>query len=206
MNEGASLPSRSSSGMETAAPAQPLLHVVLVEPEIHTNTGNIGRLCVAAGAALHLIEPLGFEITDARLKRAGLDYWPRLRWHRYADLAAFVAAHAQRGGNWWYTTGRGLRRYTDVCYQPGDTIFFGRESVGLPEELLTREAERTIRIPILPEARSLNLAHAAGIVLFEALRQLGEAGFPPFGEEPGAGPPISGVRPGAAVAPPHPAD
>lgn len=150
----------------------PVLHVVLLEPEIHTNTGNIGRLCVAAGAALHLIEPFGFEISDARLKRAGLDYWPLLEWHRYPDLATFEARHAALGGNWWYTTGHGRRRYTEAEYEPGDTLFFGKESVGLPEDLLDREAERTIRIPIRPEARSLNVAHAVGIVVFEALRQL----------------------------------
>ena len=151
--------------------AEPLLHVVLVEPEIHTNTGNIGRLCVAAGAALHLVEPLGFEITDRRLRRAGLDYWPRLEWHRYPDLATFEAQHASGGGSAWYASGRGRLRYTDVAYVPGDTLYFGKESVGLPEWLLEREAERTIRIPIRPEARSLNLAHAVAIVVFEAVRQ-----------------------------------
>jgi len=156
--------------------AEPLLHVVLIEPEIHTNTGNIGRLCVAAGAALHLIEPLGFTIDDRRLKRAGLDYWPVLVWNVYPDLDTFEARHARRGGSAWYATGRGRKAYTEVAYRPGDTIFFGKESVGLPEALLEREAERSIRIPIRPEARSLNLAHAVGIIVFEALRQFETAG------------------------------
>ena len=161
-------------------PAAPLLHVVLVEPEIHTNTGNIGRLCVAAGAALHLVEPLGFEITDARLKRAGLDYWRHLVWHRYPDLEAFRARHPDLAARTWYTSGRGRRSYTEAEYLPGDVLVFGKESVGLPRRLLEAHAERTIRIPIHPVARSLNLAHAAGIVVFEALRQLRARGVALF--------------------------
>jgi tRNA (cytidine/uridine-2'-O-)-methyltransferase len=156
----------------------PLLHVVLVAPEIHTNTGNIGRLCVAAGAALHLVDPLGFEVTSSRLKRAGLDYWDLLEWHRWPDWTSFEAAHAARGGRCWFTTGRGRLRHTEVPYGVGDALVFGRESTGLPKELLEREAPRTVRIPIRPEARSLNVAHAAGIVVFEALRQLEAAGVP----------------------------
>jgi tRNA (cytidine/uridine-2'-O-)-methyltransferase len=149
-----------------------------VAPEIHTNTGNIGRLCVAAGAVLHLVDPLGFEISSSRLRRAGLDYWDLLEWHRWPDWAAFEAAHAARGGRCWFTTGRGRQRYTDVTYEVGDALVFGRESTGLPQEMLDRDAERTVRIPIRPEARSLNVAHAAGIVVFEALRQLEAAGAP----------------------------
>ncbi len=155
----------------------PLLHVVLVAPEIHTNTGNIGRLCVAAGAALHLIEPLGFEVTDSRLKRAGLDYWPLLEWHLWPSLEAFESARPVTAGASWYASGRGRRRYTEVAYRPGDVIHFGKESVGLPDALLERERDRTLRIPIRPEARSLNLAHAAGIIVFEALRQFEAAGI-----------------------------
>jgi tRNA (cytidine/uridine-2'-O-)-methyltransferase len=155
---------------------EPTLHVVLVAPEIHTNTGNIGRLCVAAGAALHLVEPLGFEITSSRLRRAGLDYWELLEWHRWPDWSSFVAAHAARGGRCWFTSGRGRLRHTEVPYARGDALVFGRESSGLPQELLDREAERTVRIAIRPEARSLNVAHAAGIVVFEALRRLEETG------------------------------
>lgn len=156
----------------------PILHVVLVEPEIHTNTGNIGRLCVAAGAALHLVEPLGFEISNRRLKRAGLDYWPLLEWYRHASLAAFEETRATSGGAIWYASGRGLRSYTEVAYRPGDALVFGRESVGLPQDLLDLEAPSTIRIPIRPEARSLNLAHAVGIIVFEALRQFEASGAP----------------------------
>jgi tRNA (cytidine/uridine-2'-O-)-methyltransferase len=161
-------------------PPSPLLHVVLVEPEIHTNTGNIGRLCVAAGAALHLVEPFGFEITDARLKRAGLDYWPHLEWHRYGSFAEFEAAVADLGGTAWYATGRGRRAYSEVTYRPGDVLVFGKESVGLPPALLEAHAETTIRIPIRPLARSLNVAHAVGIIVFEALRQFEAAGLPPL--------------------------
>jgi tRNA (cytidine/uridine-2'-O-)-methyltransferase len=159
-------------------PRSPVLHVVLVEPEIHTNTGNIGRLCVAAGAALHLVEPLGFEITDARLKRAGLDYWTNLEWHRYGSLAECEARLADPGRSVWYSTGRGQKTYTEVAYRPGDVLVFGKESVGLPPDLLDAQAERTIRIPIRPIARSLNVAHAVGIVVFEALRQFETAGLP----------------------------
>ncbi len=152
---------------------KPFFYFVMVNTEIYTNTGNIGRLCVAAGAALHLVEPLGFELTDTRLKRAGLDYWPLLEWHRYPDLTALEERRTHCGGRAWYTTGRGRAPYTDVRYMPGDWLYFGRESVGLEPEMLRREAERTIRIPIRPEARSLNLANAVGIVVFEALRQIG---------------------------------
>jgi tRNA (cytidine/uridine-2'-O-)-methyltransferase len=165
------------------APPEPLLHVVLVEPEIHTNTGNIGRLCVAAGAVLHLVEPLGFEITDARLKRAGLDYWQHLVWRRHPSLAAFEATPAGSGRT-WYASGRGARIYTDVSYRIGDVLVFGKESVGLPAALLEERRRRTIRIPIHPLARSLNLAHAVGIVVFEALRQLRAAGGPRVARAP----------------------
>jgi tRNA (cytidine/uridine-2'-O-)-methyltransferase len=153
---------------------------VLVEPEIHTNAGNIGRLCVAACAALHLVEPLGFEITDARLKRAGLDYWQHLEWHRHPSLAQLEASLAAAGAATWYTSGRGRRAYTDVLYQPGDVLVFGKESVGLPQALLEEHAESTIRIPIHPLARSLNVAHAVGIVVFEALRQFQAVGISTF--------------------------
>lgn len=156
----------------------PLLHVVLVAPEIHTNTGNIGRLCVAAGAVLHLVDPLGFEISSSRLRRAGLDYWDLLEWHRWPDWASFEAAHAARGGRVWLTSGRGRLRHTEVPYARGDALVFGRESTGLPQEMLDRHADRTVRIAIRPEARSLNVAHAAGIVVFEALRRLEESGVP----------------------------
>jgi tRNA (cytidine/uridine-2'-O-)-methyltransferase len=152
---------------------------VLVEPEIHTNTGNIGRLCVAAGAALHLVEPLGFEITDARLKRAGLDYWKDLEWHRYPSFSDCERRLATPARGMWYATGRGRRTHTEVAYRPGDVLVFGKESVGLPSELIEAHRESTIRIPIRPIARSLNVAHAVGIVVFEALRQFEAAGLPP---------------------------
>ena len=171
---------RSSAGSEPVkGPAEsPILHVVLVEPEIHTNTGNIGRLCVAAGAALHLVEPLGFEITDARLKRAGLDYWKTLEWHRYSSFSDCERRLAKPDRGMWYATGRGRRVYTEVPYRPGDALVFGKESAGLPSELIETHRESTIRIPIRPIARSLNVAHAVGIVVFEALRQFEAAGLP----------------------------
>ncbi len=183
---------RARAGEPNSAGPAPLLHVVLVEPEIHTNTGNIGRLCVAAGAALHLIEPLGFEIDDRRLKRAGLDYWPHLEWRRHPSLAAFQARLPELGGGVWYATGRGRLAYTDAAYRPGDVLVFGKESVGLPQALLDANPGRTVRIPIRAQARSLNLAHAVGIVVFEALRQFQVAGLAPF--DVAAGPPVARPR------------
>ena len=146
-------------------------HVVLVEPEIAANTGAIGRTCVAVGAMLWLVRPLGFHLDDRHRRRAGLDYWPLLRW-RAVDGLDEVAAALGRDRLWLFST-KATRLYTDVAYRAGDALVFGPESRGLPERLRTAHAERTVRIPIRPEARSLYLAIAAAVALFEAVRQIG---------------------------------
>jgi tRNA (cytidine/uridine-2'-O-)-methyltransferase len=147
-----------------------MFHVVLVEPEIPPNTGNIGRLCVAAGATLHLVHPLGFQITDRELKRAGLDYWPHLKLHEWPDWDAFAAALPAPQRCFFLTT-KATRDYAQQRFEPGDYLVFGRETRGLPASLLAAHAEQALTIPMAPEARSLNLATAVGIVLYEARRQ-----------------------------------
>ena len=147
-----------------------MFHVVLLEPEIPPNTGNIGRLCVAAGATLHLVHPLGFAINDRELKRAGLDYWPHLKLREWADWDAFAASLPSRERCFFLTT-KAERGYTAQRFEPGDFLVFGRETRGLPESLLAAHAGQTLTIPMAREARSLNLATAVGIVLYEALRQ-----------------------------------
>jgi tRNA (cytidine/uridine-2'-O-)-methyltransferase len=142
----------------------------LWEPEIPPNTGNIGRLCAATGVPLHLIGRLGFHLDERSLRRAGLDYWHALDVHRHDSLAAFEQSF---GGRIFCITTRGRIDYTGVQYAPGDCLLFGSESHGLPSEVLERHADRTLRIPMpTGKVRSLNLATAAGIVLYEALRQL----------------------------------
>ncbi len=149
------------------------LHVVLLEPEIAANTGSIGRTCVAAGAMLWLVRPLGFRLDDRYLRRAGLDYWPHLNW-RVVDGLDEVVAALGRDRLWSFST-KAKRVYTDVRYQSGDALVFGPESRGLPMRWLEDRPDRALRIPIRPEARSLNLANAVAIGLFEAVRQLDPA-------------------------------
>ena len=157
-----------------------MFHVVLVEPEIPPNTGNIARLCLAADAHLHLVRPLGFDIDDRALRRAGLDYWPQVRlsvWDGWADFQreALLAPDASA----YYLTTKAQRPYDAAAFAPGDFLVFGRETKGLPESLLAAQpAERRLTIPMHPQARSLNLATAVGIVLFEALRQVRRAEAP----------------------------
>jgi tRNA (cytidine/uridine-2'-O-)-methyltransferase len=148
----------------------PPFHVVLVEPEIPQNTGNIARTCLAIGARLHLIEPLGFTITDKQLNRAGMDYWKDCDVHHWANLPAWQAAHAKTR-QWLFTT-KSKALYCDVAFQPGDALIFGRETRGLPESLLAAHPDQTLRLPMRPEARSLNLATSVGIALYEAARQI----------------------------------
>jgi tRNA (cytidine/uridine-2'-O-)-methyltransferase len=154
-------------------PETPLLHVVLVEPEIAANAGAIGRTCVAAGAALWLVRPLGFHIDDRHRRRAGLDYWDRLDW-KVVDRLDEVIASVGPGRHWSFSTRGGLP-YTGAAFRPGDALIFGSESRGLPDRWRDAQAEagRLVRIPIRPEARSLNLANAVAIGLFEAVRQVG---------------------------------
>lgn len=148
-------------------------HIVLIEPEIPPNTGNIARLCGATGTVLHLVGKLGFSIDDKHLKRAGLDYWDAVDVRQWANLEELQAAFAD--GRFWYASKKASKTHIQADFLPGDFLVFGKESLGLPEELLQRNAEQAIRIPILtPVVRSLNLANAASIILFEALRQTGQ--------------------------------
>lgn len=147
-------------------------HIVLVEPEIPPNTGNIARLCGATGTILHLVGKLGFSIDDKQLKRAGLDYWEAIDVRRWDSLSQLEAAFP--GGRWWYTSKKAERSHVEAEFLPGDFLVFGKETKGLPEDLLAAHPERCLRIPIFsPIVRSLNLSTAAGIVLYEALRQTG---------------------------------
>jgi tRNA (cytidine/uridine-2'-O-)-methyltransferase len=149
----------------------PTLHVVLVAPEIPHNTGSVGRTCVAAGAKLWLVRPLGFRLDDYYLRRAGLDYWQHLTWQVVDDWNELIASLPQWRS--WFLTKTAERSYLDASFSEGDILVFGNESQGLPPSLLEANGERALRIPIRPEARSLNLSNAVGIVTFEALRQMG---------------------------------
>ena len=157
-----------------------MLNIVLHEPEIPYNTGNIGRTCLNAGAALHLIEPLGFLLNDRGIKRAGLDYWDRLNVTRYMNYQTFLEKNP--GARIWYATTKAHKCYTDVKYGPDDFIMFGKESAGIPEEILVDNEESCIRIPMMGDCRSLNLCNSAAIVLYEALRQNDFAGLERYGE------------------------
>lgn len=150
---------------------RPPFNIALVEPEIPPNTGNIARLCAATGTRLHLIEPLGFQITSAHVRRAGLDYWDSVDLTRHASLEAF---HQNLNPpRCFYFSTRAQRSYTETSYLPGDTLIFGNESKGLPDAVLDAHEAQTLGIPILTEhVRSLNLANAVAIVLYEALRQI----------------------------------
>jgi len=149
----------------------PRLHVILVEPEIASNTGSIGRTCVAAGATLWLVRPIGFRLDDRHLRRAALDYWEHLDW-RVVDRLGEVASALGRDRLWSFST-KATRVYTDVAYRAGDALVFGPETRGLPAHWLSESADHALRIPIRPEARSLNLANAVAIAVFEAVRQIG---------------------------------
>lgn len=151
---------------------QPPFHIVLVEPEIPPNTGSIARLCGATDTVLHLVKPLGFTIDDKHLKRAGLDYWEHVRIIHWENLEAFLAAQDELQLH--FLSKKAKRLYTEVRYQPGDYLVFGKETKGLPEEILTLYADRCSTIPMTnPNIRSINLAMAAAVVLYEAIRQQG---------------------------------
>ena len=145
------------------------LNIVLVEPEIPQNTGNIARTCAATGARLHIVKPLGFTPTDKHLKRAGLDYWYLLDITYYEDLNDFFEKN--KGGNFYYFSTKAPRKYTDIEYPDKCFIVFGKETKGLPEKLLFNNPETTVRIPMIDEARSLNLSNSAAIAAYEVLRQ-----------------------------------
>ena len=148
-------------------------HIVLIEPEIPPNTGNIGRLCAATGAHLHLVGKLGFSLDDKHMKRAGLDYWPEVKLHLWDSLQHLQQQYPQ--GRFWYTSKKAQKNYTDADFNRGDFLVFGKETFGLPEDLLEAETDRALLIPIFsPVVRSLNLANSASIILYEALRQTGQ--------------------------------
>ncbi|NLY53132.1 MAG: tRNA (uridine(34)/cytosine(34)/5-carboxymethylaminomethyluridine(34)-2'-O)-methyltransferase TrmL [Firmicutes bacterium] len=153
------------------------MHIVLVEPEIPQNTGNIARTCAATGASLHLVGPLGFSIADKWVKRAGLDYWHLVSIYQHDSLEELWAAYPE--STFWYLSTKGKRRYSDVTYGPNDFLVFGKETRGLPESLLARQQEQVVRVPMRDEARSLNLANTVALVLYEALRQQGFPGLYP---------------------------
>ena len=157
-----------------------MLNIVLFEPEKPANTGNIGRTCVAIGARLHLIEPVSFSLSDSHLKRAGMYHWKQVDVSRYADFQDFLDRNP--GARIFFATTKGKHRYTDVTYRDGDYLMFGKESAGIPEEILVKHPESCIRIPMLPEERSLNLANSVAIVTYEALRQLDFPGLETEGE------------------------
>ena len=157
-----------------------MLNIILHEPEIPENTGNIGRTCVAAGAILHLIEPLGFHLDQKSIKRAGMDYWEKLTVHRYADWEDFKEQNPD--AKIWMATTKAEKAYSDVEFSDGDFIMFGKESAGIPEEILVENRKTCIRIPMRPDIRSLNLANSVAIVLYEAERQLGFAGLEEAGK------------------------
>lgn len=162
-----------------ARPLERPLHVVLVEPEIPPNTGNIARLCAASASPLHLVGPLGFKIDEHSVRRAGVDYWHLVDVRRHLDFAHFVHAFAkeheghERPGRMFLFSAIAEKSYLDAKVQPGDALVFGKESVGLPEELLEQYEDSVIGIPTIGAVRSLNLANAAGIALWDALRQCG---------------------------------
>ena len=147
------------------------MNVVLVEPEIPPNTGNVARLCAATGTTLHLVGPLGFRLEDRELKRAGMDYWEHVSWMYWDSFEALRSA-AAAGATFYFVETDGARAYTEPRYKWGDYLVFGRETEGLPKSLLAANRETTISIPMLnPQARSINLATAVAIVLYEAMRQ-----------------------------------
>ena len=152
-----------------------MMHIVLVNPEIPQNTGNIARSCAATGARLHLIEPLGFELSDKYLKRAGLDYWHMMTLEVHPSWQAFCEAYPD--ARLHFATTKAPRAYCEAAYADGDFLVFGRETRGLDVELLSHNYEKCIRIPMIPEARSLNLSNSVAIVLYEALRQQGFPGL-----------------------------
>lgn len=158
-----------------------MLHVVLFQPLIPQNTGSIGRLCVGTGTRLHLVEPLGFDISEKAVRRAGLDYWKHVDLHVHADLSACLAAIGASPGRTFYLSASAERVYTEVSYQTGDVLVFGCETTGLPQEVLASVVGQGLSLPRFGPVRSFNLATTVGIVVFEALRQVRPADLPPPG-------------------------
>ena len=152
------------------------MQIVLVEPEIPPNTGNVARLCAATKTTLHLIEPFGFKLDDAQLKRAGMDYWQHVEWHRWPNWTAFER-RLPVGARLWFIESKGPKLYTEAKFSAADYLVFGRETAGLPGQFLEQNRDRWLRIPMFnTQSRSLNLSNCAALVLFEALRQQGFPG------------------------------
>ena len=147
-----------------------MIDIVLVEPEIPMNTGNIARTCAATGARLHLIEPLGFDISDRAVKRAGLDYWPLVKVHYHDSFEEVQERYA--GHNFYFLSTKAPRSYTEVSYTMDDMLVFGKESAGIPEPILKANWDHCVRIPMIAEARSLNLSNSVAVVAYEAMRQM----------------------------------
>ncbi len=156
------------------------MHIVLHEPEIPSNTGNIGRTCVATGTELHLIRPLGFSLDEKNLRRAGLDYWQDLKLHVYDDFQDFLEKNP--GAHIYMATTKAHQTYADVQYGPDDYIMFGKETAGIPEEILVEHEADCVRIPMLGDTRSLNLSNSVAVILYEALRQQEFSGLSRNGE------------------------
>jgi RNA methyltransferase, trmH family, group 2 len=150
-----------------------MINIVLLEPEIAQNTGNIGRSCVATNSALHLIRPLGFKISSKEIKRSGLDYWEKLNIKIYSDLEDFYEQNPNARNKMYMATTKARKTHSEVEYKDGDYIMFGKESTGIPEEILVKNQEFCVRIPMWGDIRSLNLSNSVAIILYEALRQLG---------------------------------
>ena len=159
-----------------------MLNIVLVEPEIPQNCGNIARTCAATGSRLHLIRPLGFDISDRAVKRAGLDYWHLVEVFDYKNLDDFFAKHPEAAGDCWLTTTKAPRSYQEARFSPDCWIFFGKETAGLPEDFRKAHYDRCIRLPMRQDARSLNLSNSVAILTYEALRQTGFPGLCGTGE------------------------
>ena len=159
---------------------RPMLNVVLHEPELPANTGNIGRTCVATGSRLHLIKPLGFSLDEKQLKRAGLDYWPHLDVTVYENFEDFLARNP--GARIYMASTKGHHMYTEVSYEPDCYLMFGKESAGIPEEILLDYEDTAVRIPMNPDIRSLNLSNSVAIMVYEALRQQNFAGMQTQGQ------------------------
>lgn len=158
------------------------MNIVLLEPEIPENTGNIGRTCVITGATLHLIYPLGFILSEKNIKSAGLDYWERLKVIKHDSYDDFLNYVSMNKGVIWFATTKGHQKYTDVKYNDNDYIVFGKESKGIPEDILSKDEKHCVRIPMIKNERSLNLANSVAIILYEALRQNDFKGLTDKGE------------------------
>jgi len=157
-----------------------MLHIVLVEPEIPQNCGNIARTCAATGCCLHLVRPLGFDISEKAVRRAGLDYWDKVEVRDYENLADFFARNDVH--RMWCLSTKAPRSYTEASYEDGDYLFFGKETKGLPEDFLEAHRESCVKIPMREETRSLNLSNAVAITVYEALRQLSFPGLREYGK------------------------